>query len=107
VAVSIKIGEHSKRRLDRLRSDLGSMVGRQLTLQEIVDALVEVGEADRAEVLGRLSRVKLPITGAARERILNASWDWGVETSEEDIDRTLYSREAIFGREKPVRKARR
>ena len=96
MAVSIKVREDTKRRLEHLQADLASKFGRELNLQQLVDALTSVGERNLAGVATVTSRVKLPLSAAARKRILNTVFDWG-PTSEADIDQTLYSDEAIHG----------
>jgi hypothetical protein len=97
MTVSIKIRERTKRRLERLEADIASKSGTQVTLQDLLDALVDVGESDPARVIGALSGVKLPVSAATRRRVLSMAWDWGVADTEADIDRVLYSDEAIHG----------
>ena len=46
MAVSVKIREDTKRRLERLSAKLEAMTGKDLSFQEIVDALAKAGEAD-------------------------------------------------------------
>lgn len=90
VAVSVKIGEDHKRRLDRLREDLTRLKGEVVTAQEILERLIDLGSAKPDMVLETYSRVKYPLP-ASRIRALHAiAEDWGGVTSEEDIDATLY-----------------
>ncbi|HKZ59809.1 MAG TPA: hypothetical protein VJ547_08200 [Candidatus Thermoplasmatota archaeon] len=100
MAVSVKVREDTKRRLDRLQAHLASRYGRKMTLQELVDALTSIGENDPGRVTSATSRVFMPLSEAARKRILSLTFDIG-PTSEEDIDRELYSEEAIHGQGKP------
>ncbi len=107
MTVSIKIREQTKRRLERLGADIASRAGKDLTLQDLLDALVAVAEDDPARLLGAVSRVKLPLSAAARKRALSFVIDWGVTDTEKDIDLALYSDEAVYGALKaPVRRRR-
>lgn len=107
MTVSIKIREQTKRRLERLGADIASKAGKDLSTQDLLDALVEVGEDDPARVAGAVSRVKLPLSAAAQKRVLSFAFDWGVRDTEKDINLALYSDEAIHGgRKAPGRKRR-
>jgi hypothetical protein len=105
VAVSIKVRESTKRRLERLKSDLASRGAGDISMQGLLEAIVAVAEEVPARVYAEVTGPKLPVPPAVRERVLSFAFDWGVETTEEDIDRTLYSDEAIHG--KPPRPPKR
>lgn len=105
MAVSIKIRESTKRRLERLQADLASWSGRDLSLQDVLDAAVEIAVQDPSRILGATQPSLLPLSPAARKRVLNLSFDWGVKTTEDDIDAVLYSDAALHGRG-PLVKAR-
>lgn len=107
VTTSVKIREDTKRRLERLQADLASLFGQDLTFQELLDAVAKVSEADPARVAAVNSRVKLPLSAAARRRVLSRAWDWGVEDTERDIDEVLYSDEAIHGGQKGPSRGKR
>ena len=90
MAVSVKIGEDHKRRLDRLREDLARLRGEGVTAQEILERLIDIGSAKPDILIETYSRVKYPLP-ATRVRAIHAiADDWGGVTSEEDIDITLY-----------------
>ena len=98
MAVSIKINESTKRRLERLQADLATLGGKELSLQEILEVAVQLAVEDPASILGAVGPVRLPLSAAARKRVLNLTFDWGGPTSKEEMARTLYSDEAIHGR---------
>ena len=98
MAVSIKIHESTKRRLEKLQADLASLGGQDLSLQEILDLAVQLAVDEPANILGAAGSVRLPMSAAARKRVLNRTFDWGGPTSEEDISTTLTSDDAIHGR---------
>jgi hypothetical protein len=106
MAVSIKVREDTKRRLEHLRANLASRFGREMTLQDLLDALTAVGERDPGNVVSFTTKVKLPLSAAAQKRILSRAWDMG-PTSEDDMDRVLYSDEALHGRSRPPARGRR
>ena len=90
VAVSVKVGEDHKRRLDRLREDLKRLRGEAITAQEVLERLIDIGAAKPDLVLETYSRVKYPLPPARIRAIHAIADDWGGVTSEEDIDATLY-----------------
>lgn len=89
MATSVKMREPHKRKLDRLRDDLSRLEGRTLTVQEVLEALVDIGAKDRDRVLAQLSGVEYPMPPSRFKASLAAVGDFG-ETSAEDIDMTLY-----------------
>jgi len=97
VAVSIKVRESTKRRLERLQADLASKGGKDLSFQELLDVIVKYASTHTADILGETSPIRFPLSAAARRRLHNRTYDFGGETSEEEIDRVLYSDEAIHG----------
>lgn len=107
MAVSVKIREDTKRRLERLSVKLGALTGKDLSFQEIVDAVAKAGEADLSSVMDALAEGTFPLPEATQRQILASSWDFGFETSEEDIDRVLYSDEAIHGGRRASSKGRK
>lgn len=90
MAVSVKIGEEYKARLDRLREDLSRIRGEAMTAQEVLERLVQLGASDPDLLLRSYSRVKYPISPARMRASLALVGDWMGPTSEEDIDQTLY-----------------
>lgn len=105
MAVSIKVRESTKRRLERLKADLASKGADDISMQDLLEAVVAVAEEVPARVYVEVTGPKLPLPPAVRERVLSFAFDWGVETTEDDIDRTLYSDAAIHG--KPPRPTKR
>lgn len=89
MVTSVKMGEPHKRKLDRLRDDLSRLEGRVLTVQEVLEALVDLGERDRDRVRMEISGIRYPLPPSRFQASLKAVGDYG-KTSEEDIDRTLY-----------------
>jgi hypothetical protein len=89
MATTVRINRPANRKLDELQARLFLLTRRKLSKQDILDLIVEVGpDIDRLAL--RVSGIKLPLPERIRRRIRRRAADWGVETREEDIDRTLY-----------------
>jgi hypothetical protein len=90
MTTSIKISEKSKKILDRLQAKITLLTDKKMTLQEILDDILELMEEDEDLLLKRLEK-SAPIFGKKElENLINFPWDFGVKTSEEEIDKTLY-----------------
>jgi len=57
VAVSVRIEPHSKRRFDRIRAELGSALGRDVTLSEFFEVLADVADEQRERLMARAAGV--------------------------------------------------
>lgn len=90
MAVSVKVGDEHKRKLDRLREDLSRLRGKTVTAQEILEHLIDLGVAKPDLLLSAYSRVKYPLPPSRLKASLALAGDWAGATSEEDIDITLY-----------------
>ena len=106
MAVSVKIREDTKRRIERMGATVASKTGIHLNFQEMVDALVQRAESDPSFVIGAGSQSRLPLPASAQRRVKARAWDWGLPTSEEAIDRALYAPEAIHGESRPPTRRR-
>lgn len=90
MAVSVKIGEEHKRKLDALREDLNRLHADTITAQGLLERLIDIG-AEKPDLLREsYSRVKYPLSPSQMRAIHAVASDWGVPTSEEDIDVALY-----------------
>jgi hypothetical protein len=90
MSVSVKIGDDHKQRLDRLREDLSRIRGEAVTAQEVLERLILLGSTQPDLLLRSFSRVRYPLPRARLKATLALAGDWMGETSEADIDRTLY-----------------
>lgn len=88
-ATTVKVSKVTSRKLDALQARIRLRSGKRVTKQSIIEDLVErASEEDEAAIL--LEAPKHPIPEKIRKLILQAPFDWGVETREEDVDRILY-----------------
>jgi hypothetical protein len=87
---TVKISQKTRRELDALQAKIQLKSGRRLTKGSIVGGLVRDALEQEDEPLIMLRAPEYPLPEKIRKMIRNASFDWGVETKEEDIDRILY-----------------
>ena len=85
---NIKIHEKDKHIFDMLQAELTLKTGKKMTQQELFSQLIEFVRSRKDNFFGRLS--KLPLSEKEKKKIRNLQSDWGVETSEEEIDFVVY-----------------
>ncbi|MCZ7397240.1 MAG: hypothetical protein O8C59_01865 [Candidatus Methanoperedens sp.] len=85
---NIKIHEKDKHIFDLLQAELTLKTGKKMTQQELFSQLIEFVRSRKDNFFGRLS--KLPLSEKEKKKIRNLQSDWGVETSEEEIDFVVY-----------------
>ena len=85
---NIKIHEKDKHIFDLLQAELTLKTGKKMTQQELFSQLIEFVRSRKDNFFGRLS--KLPLSEKEKKKIRNLQSDWGVETSEEEIDMVVY-----------------
>ena len=86
---TVRISDDASRKLDQLQARLRLKTGRRVTKQSIIEGLVERALEEEEPVI-LLKAPKYPLPKKIQKMILEAPFDWGVETREEDIDRLLY-----------------
>lgn len=92
MATSVKMDEHTKSRLEELQALVKLRTGRKVTQQELLDRLVQRAY-DSREAFVESFRPEDGWEGLSEEEVerwLSGTTDWGVETSEEDVDEVLY-----------------
>lgn len=90
MSTSVKISEDAKRLLDQLQAKIVLSTGRKASQEEILDTIVKLSSEREEELIIRLAGVELPLSPRDIETLLKFSSKWGVSTSEEEIDQTLY-----------------
>lgn len=93
VSTSVKINLESKKKLEELQALLTLKLGRKISQHEILDALIKLGASSIDELIKHFSGVELPLSPDKIEKVLSLPRDWGVKTSEEEINKVLYERE--------------
>ncbi len=85
---NIKIHEKDKNIFDMLQAEFTLKTGKKITQQELFSNLIEFVRSRKDNFFGRLS--KLPLSEKEKKKIRSLQSDWGVETSEEEIDFVVY-----------------
>lgn len=98
MSTAVRMGEGAKDRLEELQALVKLETGRQVTLIELLDRIVEHGYEDRDAIVDDFREPDLPLSEEEKERFFSGTSDWGVETTEEEIDEILYGE----GHEDPV-----
>jgi hypothetical protein len=89
MSTSIKVEDVDKKEFERLQSELTLKFGVEITQQELFSRIIKLG-GDSEEVI--INESLLPLSGGEIEKIRNLQSDWGVITSEEEIDEILYDK---------------
>lgn len=90
LTTSIKISDKSKKILDRLQAKITLLKDEKITLQEILDNILELMEENEDLLLKKLEKLSFPLEKKEIDNLINFSWDFGVRTSEQEIDKILY-----------------
>lgn len=90
LTTSIKISDKSKKILDRLQAKITLLRDKKVTLQEILDNILELMEENEDLLLEKLEKLTFPLGKKELDNLINLPWDFGVRTSEEEIDKILY-----------------
>lgn len=99
MATSVKMDERTKSRLEELQALVKLRTGRKVSQQALLDRLVEQAY-DSREAFVESFQEDDGWEGLSEEEIerwLSGTTDWGVATSEEDVDETLYGSTDEFG----------
>ncbi len=95
MSTAIRVSEETKELLDRLQARITMDTGEKPTFGKLVEKLTMLGFQERERLERELGVGWHPLTADEIE-----AWqdgfvqDWGVETSEEEIDRVLYEESA-------------
>ncbi len=90
MGTTVRVRDEDKEKLERLRAlatlSSGSKVTQEDLLGHLLDEALSRGEGFLAGAFGP----KLPLSDEEFQKIMGLVTDWGVETSSEEIDQTLY-----------------
>ena len=90
MSTSVKISDECKRILEMLQARLVIAMGRKVSQQELLDALVKFSMEREDELIGHIVGAELPLPSEEIDKLMKLPTDWGVETREEEIDLHLY-----------------
>ncbi|WP_135853310.1 hypothetical protein [Halorussus salinus] len=96
---SVDVSDRTKRRLEQLQAAVEEATGREVSQRELLDRLVGEGYDSKAAFVASFRDAGESdsddwegLSEDERDAFLAGTSDWGVETSEDEIDRTLYGK---------------
>lgn len=90
IYTSVKITLKTKKKLEKLQALLTLTLGEKIALQEIMDAIIDKSLKDFDSIVQHFSKRKKLSEKDIQKILSEIPMDLDVETSEEDIDKTLY-----------------
>lgn len=90
MSASIKVTDTSKSRLEELQAEIRLETGRNVTQQELLDRIIATTYESKDELIDSFRDDFEPVSDDKIEAWLSGSSDWGVETTESEIDEVLY-----------------
>ncbi len=91
-ATTVKISDRANRKLDALQARIQLRDRKRATKQTILEQLIDRALEEEPSLL-LIRPPKYPLSKRTLRALADFPVDWGVETREEDIDRTLYGDE--------------
>ena len=90
MSTSIKVTDRTKSHLEELQAEIRLETGTNVTQQELLERIVTESYESKDELIESFRDDFEPLSDDEIERWLAGSSDWGVETSEDEIDAVLY-----------------
>ncbi|CCQ34196.1 hypothetical protein HLRTI_000644 [Halorhabdus tiamatea SARL4B] len=90
MATSVRISTDTKDKLEQLQAEIKLETGRKVTQQEVLDRAVNREFDSRKSLIDSFRDDYDGLSEAEIDQFLSGTSDWGIETSEEDVDRILY-----------------
>lgn len=87
---SVKVTDRTKSQLEELQAEIRLETGTSVTQQELLERIVTNTYESKAELIDSFRDEYEPLSDDEVERWLSGSSDWGVETTEDEIDTVLY-----------------
>jgi hypothetical protein len=91
---SVKLSDEAKTLLDKAQAKVTLATGRKITQQELLEAMIEFSTRREEQLIEEAVEHNTPFNEEEIDQLMMEPTDWGVETSEEDIDRILYGEDA-------------
>lgn len=90
MSTSVKVTDRTKSHLEELQAEIRLETGRKVTQQELLERIVTGAFESKDDLIDSFRDDFEPLSDDELERWLSGSSDWGVETSEDEIDAVLY-----------------
>lgn len=88
MSTTVRVREEDKEVLDRLQARITLATGQRPSLEEVVHRIVALAEVHEEEIL--IDDEPPTLSEEDKRRVLDATFDLGYPTREEDIDEELY-----------------
>jgi len=92
MSTSVKVTDTTKSRLEELQAEIRLETGQNVTQQELLERIVTDSYESKEALIESFRDEFEPLSDAEIDRWLAGGSDWGVETSEDEIDDVLYGR---------------
>ncbi|SDR43763.1 hypothetical protein [Natronobacterium texcoconense] len=92
MSTSVKVTDATKSQLEELQAEIRLETGKNVTQQELLERIVTDSYGSKDELIDSFRDEFEPLSENEIERWLSGSSDWGVETSEGEIDDVLYGK---------------
>ena len=90
MSTSVKVTDTTKSRLEELQAEIRLETGSKVTQQELLERIVTESYESKDKLIESFRDDLNPLSDDEIEQWLAGSSDWGVETTEDDIDDVLY-----------------
>jgi hypothetical protein len=90
VTTAVKIDEERKDRLEELQAEVRLRTGTSVTQKELLERFIDEAYESREEIIDSFQESTVPLSESEKEAMQRGRFSSGVETTEEDIDDTLY-----------------
>ncbi|MFQ3476183.1 hypothetical protein HKK80_07975 [Halonotius sp. F2-221B] len=90
MTTAVKIDEDRKDRLEELQAEVRLRTGTSVTQKELLERFIDDAYESRKEIIDSFRESTVPLSESEKEAMQRGRFSSGVETTEEDIDDTLY-----------------
>lgn len=90
MSTSVKVTDTTKSYLEELQAEIRLETGRSVTQQELLERIVTDSYESKDEVIDSFRDEFESLSDDEIDRWLAGSSDWGIETTEDEIDEVLY-----------------
>ena len=90
MTTAVKIDEERKDRLEELQAEVRLRTGTSVTQKELLERFIDEAYESREEIIDSFRESTVPLSESEKAAMQRGRFSSGVETTEEDIDDTLY-----------------
>ncbi|RJX50452.1 hypothetical protein [Halonotius pteroides] len=90
MTAAVKIDEERKDRLEELQAEVRLRTGTSVTQKELLERFIDEAYESREEIIDSFRESTVPLSESEKAAMRRGRFSSGVETTEEDIDDTLY-----------------